>query len=298
MKKNNLLEAALLGSSSALGLNWIYDKELLLKEAKKDSMIFRPIDHELYKKAKNGFDVYPTHQLGQLDFMGEVLYLFHMFYDYEKEDSLLRWTEYFYEYFKKGNGYNGYLEKYGTDFLTQYKIALDSSKKPNTTTDHNDKQLIGLTFLLHLYEQERSTEKVNDALLFARTLTNYTAITPLNIMLFELLKKLDYGIKKEDALKDVIKLAPQMYQNSLRAAITIPEAYEFISDYAGVACDLTQSLPLIFYIVKNSDSWIKGMELNATLGGASSARGLFVSALLSRIYEIPQEYKDKLYYKV
>ena len=30
MKKNQLLEAALLGSSSALGLNWIYDKELLL----------------------------------------------------------------------------------------------------------------------------------------------------------------------------------------------------------------------------------------------------------------------------
>jgi hypothetical protein len=40
------------------------------------------------------------------------------------------------------------------------------------------------------------------------------------------------------------------------------------------------------------------MELNATLGGASSARGIFISALLSRIYDIPQEYKDKLYYKV
>ena len=40
------------------------------------------------------------------------------------------------------------------------------------------------------------------------------------------------------------------------------------------------------------------MELNATLGGASSARDNIISALLSRIYEIPQEYKDKLYYKI
>lgn len=298
MKKNNLLEAALLGSSSALGLNWIYDKELLLEEEKKDSMIFRAIDHELYKKAEHGFDVYPNHKVGQLDFMGEVLYLFHMFNDYEKENSLLRWTEYFYEYFKKDNGYNGYLEKYGVDFITQHKLALDTNKTPATITDHTDKQLVGLVFLLHLYEKTSSTEKVNDALIFARTLTNYTAITALNIMLYELLKKLDYGIKKENALNDVIKLTPKSYQNSLKAAITIPDAFEFISNYAGVACDLEQSLPLIFYIVKNSDSWTKGMELNATLGGASSARGIFVSALLSRIYEIPQEYKDKLYYSV
>ena len=88
-----------------------------------------------------------------------------MFYDYEKEDSLLRWCEYFYEYFKKGNGYSGYVEKYGLDFLMQYKAALDNSKEPSITTDHNDKQLVGLTFLLHLYEEEKSTDKVNDALL-------------------------------------------------------------------------------------------------------------------------------------
>ena len=298
MKKNELLEAALLGSSSALGLNWIYDKELLLEEAKKGSMIFRAIDHDLYKRAEHGFDVYPNNRVGQLDFMGEVLYLFHMFYDYEKEDSLSRWMEYMYEYFKEGNGYDGYLEKYGIEFREKYKNALDNDQKPNTTTDHTDKQLIGLTFLLHLYENSKSIDKVNDALTFARTLTNYSAITQLNVMLFELLKKLDYGIKKDEALNDVIQLAPNLYQNSLKAAISIPEVFDFISDYAGVACDLTQSLPLIFYIVKNSDTWLSGMELNATLGGASSARGIYVSALLSRLYEIPQEYKDKLYYKV
>lgn len=298
MKKNQLLEAALLGSSSALGLNWIYDKELLLEEKKKGSMIFREIDHDLYKKAEHGFDVYPNNNVGQLDFMGEVLYLFHMFYDYEKEDSLSRWMEYLYDYFKEGNGYDGYLEKYGTEFIKTYKESLDSGKKPNTATDHNDKQLIGLTFLLHLYEENKSVDKVNDALMFARTLTAYTSITPLNIMMFELLKKLDYGIKKEDALKDVIHLAPEIYQNALRASITIPEVFDFITNYAGVACELNQSLPLIFYIVKNSDSWLSGMELNATLGGASSARGIFVSALLSRIYEIPQEYKEKLYYSI
>jgi len=252
MKKNQLLEAALLGSSSALGLNWIYDKELLLDEKKKGSMIFREIDHELYSKAKNGFDVYPNHLVGQLDFMGEVLYLFHMFYDYEKEGLLLRWMEYFYEYFKEGNGYDGYLEQYGKEFIKNYKDALDTGKEPMVATDHTDKQLIGLAFLLHLYEKSKSIEKVNDSLLFARTLTNYTAITPLNIMMYELLKKLDYGIKKDEALSDVIQLAPELYQNALRASITIPDVYDFINNYAGVACELNQSLPLIFYIVKNS----------------------------------------------
>ena len=107
MEKNKMLEAALLGSSSALGVNWIYDQELLQKESKKGSMIFREIDHDLYKVAKKGYDVYPNHKVGQLDFMGELLYLFHMYYEYENNKTLERWLEYFYEYFRADNEYDG-----------------------------------------------------------------------------------------------------------------------------------------------------------------------------------------------
>jgi hypothetical protein len=298
MTKTSITKAALLGSASALGVNWIYDQVLLDKRAKQQSLIFNPIDHDFYKQAKNAYDVYPNHQVGQLDFMGEVLYLFYMFKQYEEDQSIARWNEYFFEYFKPGNGYNGYIEKYGKDFLSRYQEALDENQIFPNETDHLDKQLIGLTFILHTYGDKNSIDKVNDALHFARTMTSYVNITPLTILLFELLKKLDYGVEKTKAMEEVIELAPEIYENRLRAALTIPDQQEFVQNYAGIACGIEQALPLIFYFIKNTNSWEEAMELNAKMGGASSARGIFISALLSRIYDIPEKYESLLYYKL
>ncbi len=298
MYKNSLLKAALLGNASALGLNWIYDKDLLLNLSKTEKMIFRNIDHDLYKKAKKSYDVYPNHKNGQLDFMGEVLYLFHMFFDYEKEINIANWRENFYQYFRYDYEYDGYIESYGKDFLTRYKNELDNITEPQNVTDHIDKQLVGLTFILHLYECGRSIDKINDSITYAKTLTGYKNIEPLTKMLFELLRLLDKGNDKTEVLKEVIKLAPPIYQDSLNNAITYNDTYKFIEDCAGVACGIDQALPLIFHIIKKSASWEDGLILNATLGGNSTARGLFIGGILSRIYEIPDKYNDKLYYNI
>ncbi|AIO19365.1 ADP-ribosylglycohydrolase [Candidatus Izimaplasma bacterium HR1] len=298
MRNTKMLEAALLGSASALGLNWIYDREILKKESKKGSMIFRTIDHDLYSKSEKSFDVYPNHQLGQLDFMGEVLYLYHMFYEYEKADTIERWQEYLYEYFRKENEYDGYLESYGKDFLYRFKEAIENKEKQLEETTYIDKQLGGLVFLLELYENDHSIDKIGEAVKYSKTLTAYTNISSLTVMLNELIKKLDYGIKKDDALEDVIELAPEVYKNSLNAAVTIENTDVFVDNYAGVACEIGLSLPLIFHIIKKSSSWKEAMEMNATLGGASCARGIYISAILSRIYEIPEKYKILLFYKI
>ena len=73
-------------------------------------------------------------------------------------------------------------------------------------------------FNLDIYDSqdnlEKSIDKVNDALHYARTLTSYVNITPLTIMLYELLKKLDYGIDKTTALNDVIEFLEAEVLNS------------------------------------------------------------------------------------
>ena len=117
-------------------------------------------------------------------------------------------------------------------------------------------------------------------------------------MLNELIQKLAYGIDKIEALEDVIELAPDMYENSLRAALVVEDTNDLIENYAGVACSIDQTLPLIFHIIKKVNSWEEGLELNATIGGASSSRGIFISALLSLIYDIPEKYRNLLYYKI
>lgn len=299
MNKTSIERAALLGSASALGLNWIYDRALLKKHNQEgNAMIFQSIDHELYKQAKNSYDVYPNHRLGDLDFMGEVLYLFYMFMEYEKDLDLARWRTVLYEYFREDFEYDGYIESYGKAFLEQYKDEQSGKIPVKLHTDHIDKQLSGLLFILGVYDQPRSTDKIGDALKYAQTLTAYHNVNPLTVMLYNLFTKLDQGVPKMDAMQSVLVDAPTEYQESLKQALTEIDIEPFIKDYSGVACGINQSLPLIFYIIAHTNSWKEALVLNATLGGASSARGIFISAIISRYEEIPTEYLYHLNYHV
>jgi hypothetical protein len=299
MDKTSVHRAALLGSASALGLNWIYDRKLLQKHKDEGNMmIFESIDHELYKSAKNAYDVYPNHRLGDLDFMGEVYYLLYMFLEYEKEQHLDRFREIFYEYFREDFEYDGYIESYGKAFLKQYHDEKEGVSDVQEYTSHVDKQLVGLIFILAMYQYEGSMNKVQDAVHYAKTLTAYENIKPLSEMLYHLLADLDAGVEKHTAIKNAVGFAPEQYRNALMESLTNQSVDAFLSEYAGIACGIDQALPLILYIVAHSTTWQDAMVLNATLGGASSARGIFISAIMSRFVEIPDEYLFKLNYHV
>ncbi|GEM_PF-1963153 len=299
MNKPSIVKAALLGSASALGLNWIYNRRVLNKHREEGHpMIFEAIDHELYKRAKKAFDVYPDHQIGDLDFMGEVLYLFYMFLEYEEDHSLVRWREIFYEYFREDHEYNGYLESYGKEFLKRYKEESDHTLDDVLHTDFVDKQLIGPLFIFATYESEHSINKVADALNYVKTLTAYSGANELNQMFNTLLELLDKGVDKQDALREVISIAPEEYREALEISLTDISLDKLIMNHAGVACNLDQTLPVIFHIVSHHDDWADALVTNAAIGGASSARGIYVSALMSRIVAIPEEYLDKLNYNI
>ena len=298
MSTISIERAALLGSASALGLNWIYDKALLQTHKQEGHpMIFESIDHDLYKQASTSYDVYPNHRLGDVDFMGEVFYLFFMFLEYEKDIDLKRWRKVFYEYFREDYEYDGYIESYGKAFLQQYE-AEKHGQPIQLHTSHVDKQLIGLLFLLGTYSQTKLINKEADALNYAKTLTAYSGINDLTAMLHKLLVLLDGGYDKMAALKDVIMLAPKEYRLALQKALTPIDMDTFIKEYSGIACGLDQSLPLIVYIIAHTNTWKEAMVLNATLGGASSARGIFISAIVSRYADIPAQYHHMLNYQI
>lgn len=299
MKKTSMNKAALLGSASALGLNWIYDRKLL-KTHKDDGhpMVFEPIDHEMYKQAKKGYDVYPNHTVGDLDFMGEVYYFTYMFLEYEEIQTLERYRYLFYEYFRPDYEYDGWIESYGKDLLANVKDELENDKEPKEHTDYEDKQLIGLLFLLSVYEKDTLLNKEQEALRLARVFTAYDWIDDLTSALYYLLVLLDQGVSFKEAALQLERYLPEDLKTKVLKALTNIDVDTFIKDYSGVACGLDQSLPLIFYILAHTTTWEEALQLNATLGGASSARGIFISAIASRYLEIPEKYLNKLNYNV
>ena len=298
MSKTKMIKAGLLGSSSALGLNWIYDKKLLSNYSMDNKVLFIPIDHELYKEAKTGFDVYPETVAGDLDFMGEIIYLFNKFLNESKDITAQNWRTVVYNYIKDDGPYNAYIEKYGKVLISKYIKELSSNLEPQVHTDYEDNQLIGLAMFTAIYENETFKDKVKDSLNYSKVFTNYSAIENFTELLFNLFNDLKNGVKKETALKNNIQYAPSEYKEKLEHSLHKVDSYFFIKNFSGVACELDQSFPLIYHLVAHNDTWEEALIKNATLGGASSARGILISAIFNIIDIIPIQYQDKLNYKI
>lgn len=298
MSKIRMVKAGLLGSSSSLGLNWIYDKKLLDKFSSMNEVLFIPIDHILYKKAKNGFDVYPNTVVGDLDFMGEILYVFNDFLINNEDTSSKNWRNVVYNYIKKDGPYDAYIKKYGTILIEKYEEEISKSLQATTDTDHEDKQLIGLALFTAIYENEKFTNKIEDSLNYVKVFTNYSNIKNFTELLYNLFNDLNNGVNKEQALSNNIVFAPTKYQDKLKHSLHKVETDFFIKNFSGVACDLIQSFPLIYHIVAHSNSWEEALTKNASLGGASSARGILISAIFNIIDGIPEKFHNKLNYKL
>ena len=298
MSKVKMIKAGLLGSSSALGLNWIYDKKLLIDYSEKNEVLFIPIDHRLYKKAKTGFDVYPDTNVGDLDFMGEILYLFNDFIKNNDNISPRNWRKVVYNFIKPDGPYNAYIQKYGHELVSRIKNEIENGHEPQIDTDYEDKQLIGLAIFTAIYENDTFRNKVQDSLHYAKTFTSHLQIESLTELLFNLFNDLNKGIDKEQALQNNIKFAPIEFQDKLKHSLHKVDSYFFIKNFSGVACELEQSFPLIYHLVAHNNTWEEALTKNAILGGASSARGILISAIFNIINGIPDKYQDKLNYKI
>lgn len=298
MSKISMIKAGLLGSSSALGLNWIYDKKLLSDFSKDNEVLFIPIDHKLYKNAKTGFDVYPKTIVGDLDFMGEIIYLFNSFLTNSEDISIQNWRTVVYNYIKDDGPYNAYIEKYGKVLVSKFENEIINNLDPQLHTDYEDKQLIGLAMFTVIYENDLFKDKIKDSLYFAKTFTNYKAIEKFTKLLFNLFNDLQNGVDKLTALQNNIKYAPLEYQDKLKHSLHKIDSYFFIKNFSGVACELDQSFPLIYHLIAHNNTWEDALTQNAILGGASSARGILISAIFNIVDIVPIKYRDKLNYKL
>jgi len=294
MKKTSMIKASLLGCSSALGLNWIYDKKFLTEYTKDKEVLFQPIDHEAYRQAKTSFDVYPDSIVGDLDFMGEVLYQFNLFSKDIENQNPLSWRNKLYNSFNSESSYKGYIEHYGEDLITQVEKERKLNLEPSIHTIHVDKQLVGPALLLAIYELDLINSKTETAIGYAKVLTEYSGVNKFITLLKNLFDDLSSGVEKMEALKQNIQFAPDSYRESLKMAIEMKDQSKFIKEYSGVACGLNQSFPLIYNIVANNNTWEEALRMNAVLGGASSARGLFLGAIFNIIDGVPEKYLNIL----
>lgn len=273
MNKNATLQAALKGSASALGLNWIYDPLLLETFCKDKSCIYLDIQHDLYKQTKKGFDVYPNHHAGDLDFLGEILYQLDAFLT--KSSKPTPW-EFFNDIHYFLTNYDGYIESYGKDLMTRHEK--DKLRGIHETL-HVDEQLINMALYFVFHERDNSIEQT---MKFTKIFTNDPSSKILIPMLKDFLDDLENESLTE-ALSNVKMSVTKPYKEKIEKALGCKSVDELLKEIS-TACGAIDAFPMILYIIKNTSSTEEALELNVRLGGASAARGIFVSALTSKLY--------------
>jgi hypothetical protein len=87
----------------------------------------------------------------------------------------------------------------------------------------------------------------------------------------------------KQAIETSIALAPKRYAIQMKKAIELKDTKAFVKDYAGTACAINQSVPIIIHLLYHSqnlaDAWLR----NALISGAIAERAMLLTMLMGII---------------
>ena len=278
-KASTMLFGALVADAASLGVHWIYTPEKLPEIAKNNggSTAFVPVDPVNYEGIK-GFFAHGARASGALTQYGEVLRLSIGSILEDGSFDVGSYQTRFAGHFGSGGAYQGYidrptrgaLENIASEILTP--SGIDDDQLPATAT---------LPAILARY-QDGASEQVKAA----QRVTNVNDLATLYGEVFcGLIERLLGGGVLQDALNDAAQSADPLIQESLLEALETSETDSSV--YAAVngrACHLPMAAPLIFHILKHSESFAEAVERNNLSGGDNAGRSILIGAIKGLVH--------------
>ena len=99
---------------------------------------------------------------------------------------------------------------------------------------------------------------------------------------------------RKQTVQKAIELAPAKFQAVLDKAITMNDTEAFIEQYAGRACAIKFSIPVIIHLLYHHDTFEEAINANILIGGAIADRAMFLGAIYHQIKPLDPIYKEKL----
>jgi hypothetical protein len=282
MKK--YVQPALIANAASLGFHWIYDMDFLEELAKKQSLVFKlpSIDH--YNQAKPSFFAYPYATLGDVTTQGMFLKWLYEAAKGNPEFSIEDYRNLIFEQTKPGGLYVGYIETYNHTLIIN---AMSSKLRLNLPPlPVSDDHLVGFVPYIVSKELDFGNDWAWQLVQVFTDKTEYREFFEMFDYIFENIATLP----RLELLRNAIKLAPESYQEKLTKALTMEDTRAFIKQYAGIACHIPQSVPLIFRILNQCTTYQDMVETNVRLGGASAERAMLLGAIFAQVSDIPKEW--------
>jgi hypothetical protein len=273
---------ALLGNAATLGIHWIYNAEYLAELAKKQSILFLKQDPKIFAAAQPSYYAYPHTNVGDVTSQG--MFLFWLTQALKTNPNLTQqeYKELILQQIKPGGDYQGYVETYGHKLIINSLNEKLGLKFPVVPMD--DDHLIGFIPYMAVKQLGLSTNKAWD---LAQLFTSKEEYPACYQMFDAIIDRLPTKSMKQ-AIEESIVFAPKRYAIQMKKAIELTDTKVFVKDYAGTACAINQSVPIIIHLLYHSkdlnDAWLR----NALISGAIAERAMLLTMLMG-IIDPPSE---------
>ena len=273
---------ALLGNAATLGIHWIYNAEYLAELAKKQSILFLKQDPKIFAAAQPSYYAYPNTNVGDVTSQG--MFLFWLTQALKTNPNLTQqeYKDLILQQIKPGGDYQGYVETYGHKLIINSLNEKLGLKFPVVPMD--DDHLIGFIPYMAVKQLGLSTNKAWD---LAQLFTSKEEYPACYQMFDAIIDRLPTKSMKQ-AIEEAIVYAPKRYAIQMKKAIELTDTKAFVKDYAGTACAINQSVPIIIHLLYHSkdlnDAWLR----NALISGAIAERAMLLTMLMG-IIDPPSE---------
>ena len=268
---------ALLGNAATLGIHWIYNAEFLADLAKKQSILFLKQDPQVYAAAQPSYYAYPHTNVGDVTSQG--MFLFWLTKALKTNPNLTQqeYKDLILHQIKPGGDYQGYIETYGHKLIINSLNEKMGLKLPVVPMD--DDHLIGFIPYMAAKQLGLSTNKAWELAQLFTSKEEYPACYQMFDAIIDRLSKQSM----KQAIETSIALAPKRYAIQMKKAIELKDTKAFVKDYAGTACAINQSVPIIIHLLYHSqnlaDAWLR----NALISGAIAERAMLLTMLMGII---------------
>jgi hypothetical protein len=285
MKK--YIQPALAANAATLGVHWIYDHQWLKNQAKTQSLLFKVQSKTDYEEANPSYFAYPNSHLGNVTVQGEMILWLYQAMKQNPTFSVIDYGHLVFNQFRPGGDYRGYVESYAKKHVVSML-----SKELNLTVEpypRNDDHLVGFVPYIVCKELGLSNEKAFE---LTQLYSNDRSYYDFFKLFDHILNHLHLGLKQ--AVESSLPLSPALYQEALKQAFLMTDTERFIETYAGRACAIRMSIPVVIHLLSHHQNFDDTIQANILIGGAIADRAMLLGMIYHQVEPLKAIYLDKV----
>ncbi|SDZ03936.1 ADP-ribosylglycohydrolase family protein [Nitrosomonas sp. Nm33] len=272
---------ALVADAASLGLHWLYDPVRIEEIEKNGEVVFRQPNTADYAGA-SGFFAHGNKQAGESSGYGEVSLL--MLKHLAKHGGFNRaaYQLEFRTHFGPGGEYVGYIDS-PTRQTLRVLLPLDIASFPEVSGADDDQMpalaTIPALVATHHEPYDALMQRVKEAV---RITNNNEIAVSAACCAATALQGILNGKSMIQALTDALVVAGNVLRPTLEQALAM-ETLDSVSAAKsfGLACHVTEGLPIVFHIAKHASDYTTAIKTNIRAGGDSCGRAIMLGALVA-----------------